>query len=324
MRFDRRFIGWGVFFIVVGAIPLLVQQGVISSELTRRALSLWPLFLVAIGLGLLLQNTALDWLGGLVAATTAAVMAGSFLAGGVAFPAGFCSGTATGDVQEVASGSFAADARVRVDLPCGVLTVTTAEGPAWTISARTGNGRIPDVSAGDDSLAVSGGRGGGFFIDAIDAGADWTVTLPTERAMDLDVSIDAGSGTLDLAGGRFDELTVDVNAGAVHVDAAAVATLRQVRVGVNAGDARVALPNTALDVRMEANAGSLAFCVPPGTEVRLHLDDNITVSNNLAAEGLVRSGDTWETPGADTAAEVITMRIEANAASVTMNPEDGC
>lgn len=83
MRVDRGFVGWGVFCVVAGAVPLLVNQGLIDARVARDALSLWPLFIVAVGLGLLLRDTPIDWLGGLVAVTTAGAIAGSVLVWGV-------------------------------------------------------------------------------------------------------------------------------------------------------------------------------------------------------------------------------------------------
>lgn len=61
---DRRLLGWGLFFILVGAIPLATRAGLIDPELVSRWPSLWPLLLVAWGLGLLLRRTPVEWIGG--------------------------------------------------------------------------------------------------------------------------------------------------------------------------------------------------------------------------------------------------------------------
>ena len=57
MRVNRGLLGWGVFFIVLGAVPLAVQAGVVSEARVREAWQLWPLILVGIGLGLVLERT---------------------------------------------------------------------------------------------------------------------------------------------------------------------------------------------------------------------------------------------------------------------------
>ena len=50
----------------------------------------------------------------------------------------------------------------------------------------------------------------------------------------------------------------------------------------------------------------------------------IVSGNNFAEQGLTRRGDAWESPTFATAAVRLEFDLEANAASVTLNPEDGC
>src|SRR4051812_7227969 len=88
MRIDERFLNWGVFFIVLGAVPLLVQANAVDRDLVARSWQLWPLLIVGAGLGLLLRRTAFDFAGGLVAAATFGLMLGGLFAVGTDF-AGF-------------------------------------------------------------------------------------------------------------------------------------------------------------------------------------------------------------------------------------------
>ena len=52
MHFDRRLLGWGVFFILVGALPLAVRGGFLDAERVSSWPSLWPVLLIGWGLGL--------------------------------------------------------------------------------------------------------------------------------------------------------------------------------------------------------------------------------------------------------------------------------
>ena len=71
------------------------------------------------------------------------------------------------------------------------------------------------------------------------------------------------------------------------------------------------------------NAGSLELCVAESASVAITVDeDNITFSHNLDDSGLTRTGDTWSNGGGGAAA--ITLTVSGNAASFTLNPEDGC
>ena len=79
----RGFLGWGVFLILAGAVPLLVRSGTVSEDQIGRLWSLWPLILIGIGIGLILSRTRFDFVGGLVVAATLGLMAGGLLSTGV-------------------------------------------------------------------------------------------------------------------------------------------------------------------------------------------------------------------------------------------------
>src|SRR5262245_59249677 len=124
MRIDERFLGWGVFFILLGAVPLAVQAGIIDEDVVSRAWQLWPLFIVAAGAGLLLRSTSFPWVGGLIAGATFGLIFGSLLAAGTNF-AGSCgsgNGTAFGQQQ----GQIGSSAAVDVEFTCGELAIETA------------------------------------------------------------------------------------------------------------------------------------------------------------------------------------------------------
>ena len=81
MHIDRRLLGWGVFFILVGAIPLAVRGGFLDAERVVSWPSLWPVLLIGWGLGLLLRQTPIEWIGGGVTAVVLGLMAGGRSAG---------------------------------------------------------------------------------------------------------------------------------------------------------------------------------------------------------------------------------------------------
>ena len=85
---NRGLLGWGVFFIVAGSIPVLVQAGVLDPQVVRRVWQLWPLILIGIGLGLILQRTRAGIIGGLIVAATFGILVGGWFAVGFAPGAG--------------------------------------------------------------------------------------------------------------------------------------------------------------------------------------------------------------------------------------------
>ena len=72
-------------------------------------------------------------------------------------------------------------------------------------------------------------------------------------------------------------------------------------VGLNAGSLGLYLPAVSTTGTIEANAGSIRLCAPPGVALRLHTEDSVLSSYDFGSAGLVQVGDTWETPGYDTA-----------------------
>ena len=81
MRIHRGFLGWGIFLILAGSIPLAVRAGYLSDVELRDVGGLWPLILVGIGVGLILSRTRYGFLGGFIVAATFGVIVGGLLAG---------------------------------------------------------------------------------------------------------------------------------------------------------------------------------------------------------------------------------------------------
>ena len=58
MHVRRGFLGWGVFLILAGAVPLAVRAGYLDDDQVGRLWTLWPLILIGIGVGLILSPDA--------------------------------------------------------------------------------------------------------------------------------------------------------------------------------------------------------------------------------------------------------------------------
>jgi hypothetical protein len=318
MRIDRGLLGWGVFLIVLGAVPLAVRAGSLDPVMVRRAWELWPLILIGIGLGLVLQRTKAAAVGGLVVAIAFGLIGGSVLAGGVGAGLPECStgiGSGDGTAFTTRTGSLGGGARVELELNCGDLVVGAAPGSAWTVAGSDRSGEGPDILGANDRLRVrSRDRTGITFVSP---GERWQVTLPVDPAITLNVSLNAGSARIALPGAHVPDVTVSVNAGEIRMNLSEVAEVGRLIASANAGSLRLRLPAASLTGTVSANAGSVDICAPAGVGLRFRGSDNPLSSNNFEARGLVRSGRTWTSPGFDAATARVDLSADANLGSIT-------
>ena len=209
----------------------------------------------------------------------------------------------------------------RSDFNCGDLVVSTTAGNAWSIEARHGGDSEPQIGADGDSLRASV-EGGGFIPFTEDSRQEWEVVLPTDTTLDLTVDANASSSRLELDDADLSSLTIDANAGDVRVELAG-ARVADLGIDANAGSLSItADAATSLAGTVEMNAGSLDLCAPDGAVVAITIEDaNVTFSHNLDDLGLTREGDTWSTGEGEAD---ISLAIDGNAASFSLNPEGGC
>src|SRR5450755_3618904 len=116
MRVNRGRLNWGVFLIVFGAVPLVYNQGVVSSSTLSDAWRLWPLVLVGLGLGFVLSRTPASFVGGLVVAVFLGLVLGSVFAVGPKLGCGNGDTTANSFSRD---GTFDGSAEVELNLQCG-------------------------------------------------------------------------------------------------------------------------------------------------------------------------------------------------------------
>ena len=318
MQINRGLIFWGVALVTAGAVALAIQSQLIPSDSARQAWRLWPLLLIVIGVSIIASRTAFGTIAVLLAGLVAGGLAGTLVAG---IPDGLeigCGGEPTESVT--AEGSFGTDGEVDLDLSCGELDVSTQPGTSWTVVARHGGDGEPEINSDSESLSVRAEDGG--FIGFTDSRQAWDVVLPTDASLRLSVDSNAASSRLDLDDADLSTLEIDANAGDVDV-ALPGAEVRELSVDANAGSISIEADDTTrLNGSVEMNAGSLELCIPDGVAVAITIEeDNVTFSDNLDDSGLTRDGDTWRGGGATPA---VSLRVNGNAASFTLNPEGGC
>jgi len=314
MHIDRRLLGWGLFFILVGGIPLAVRANLLDAELVGKWPLLWPLLLIAWGIGLLLRNTPIQWLGGALAAITFGIMGGGLLAtgaGGLPIATG-CSSNAPSVAFADRTGNLDAAAQVNLEFNCGTLALNAVEGSAWSLTGSDRDGSGPKVTSTSALVLIQPDDGGGFPGTGRSA---WIVSIPRTPAITLGLTLNAGDGTVDLSGASIASTTMTLNAGKMAFDLGATETAGDVNATVNAGAASLNLPAGQRDVNLSLNAGSLTVCLPSGAPVRVAWAGTLG-SNNFSAAGLNRVDDsTWTSSSFDAKQAHTELHVSANAGS---------
>lgn len=325
MRIDRSFVGWGLFFVLVGAIPLAVRGGALTADQVVGWWRFWPLIVIGVGLGILLRGTPLRATGGLVIAATLGVMVGGLLAAGVAgFPGDFCGQAERAVSFPTQTGALFGKAGVELALDCGEVTVSTQAGTGWSVEGEDRTPGGPEIRSDESQLTVRSADGDRSPLDFVGRHTTWRVALPTDTALALSAEINAGSSTFDLDGANLEAFDLEMNAGSAVVDLGGARILDQVTIEMNAGSLGLTLPAVSSQGSIEVNAGSVELCAPPGVGLRLQTGDSVITSYDYDGHGLVQNGNVWISPDFDTAAQRIELVTEGNAGSFTLNPEEGC
>ena len=324
MHIDRRLLGWGVFFVLVGAVPLAVRANLVPSDQVESWFALWPLLLIGWGLGLLLRRTPIEWVGGGVTAVVFGLMAGGALAtgfGGINF--GSCGGgDASGSSFATQSGTLADGGRMNVEFSCGSIAIGGVDGSDWSVAGTGAGGRGPRVDAGGTSVSLQSPAGGAFFQDV--GQNTWTVGVPRTPTVELGLTLNAGRGTADLSGAKVGSAELTVNAGEFRLDLANAAQAGNLEATVNAGKATISLPAGGRTASASMNAGSLEICVPGGTMLRVDWSGTLG-SNDLDEAGLTElDDDVWVTPGFDEAQPHLELDVHANAGSFDLTIGGTC
>lgn len=317
VRVRRGLLFWGLFFIPLGAVPLLVRAGTLDPNMVANAWRLWPLLLVAFGLTMILGRSRAGVLGTVVAAVALGTVAGGALAASTPWigNVGGCGSTGSeADQRLEGAGTFGGPATVTFDLNCGSLDVDMQPGSDWQVAANYRD-EPPGLESSVSSLKLHSPDGFG------DQRQSWHVTLPADVTSDIDISANASTGTIGLAGATLATLKADLNAGDLRIDISE-GRVSTVDIAVNAGRVRIRADGD-LHGQLSANAGSLELCVPDDAALRIRVEEQLTFGHNLDDRGLTRTGDVWTRDGTPSGG-LIDLAIEGNAANLTLDPDGGC
>lgn len=319
MRVERRFLYWGVVLVAIGGVLVAADLQAVGTGALTDALRLWPLAVIAIGLGIVVRKTRLGVPGLVLAAALPGLVIGSALAVGPRF-VGDC-----GDPGALASagttqGVFDGPATITLRSGCGTLNVRTASGNAWQLDARnTSAERTPNITSSPRSLSIDGTSPGGNVFDV--GRESWDMTLPTSALDRLSMVVFAGKARVELPGAQIGHLALTANAAGIVVDASS-ASISDVSAVVNVGSLSIRLP-VASDLvgSLRVGAGELRVCAPPGLGLRI---TSSGTTEGVRVNDLQQDGSVWQSPDYASATHRADLRVHATFGAVEINPIGGC
>ena len=292
----RRGLVWPLLLIVIGAILLAANYGLIAPVSAFALLSLWPLILIIVGIDIAIgRRWPLAALGadGLVVAAAIALVIVAPASQLFPFP------IRSGDLVTVST----------IDVP---------RSEVKTMALR--------LSAGAGTFALRGGAGSLVHAESDHDDLLATTSLRPDGRMDLRVDQGPkGSGfrfgpaavghvTMQVASDIPTSLTVDAGAGEFTIDTSGM-KLTDARISVGAASLRVVLPRPTGDVpfTISAGASSITIEIPAGVEAKVTTSGGLT---STRVENPRVSGS--ETAGYATATDRVTVRISAGATSIVI------
>ena len=322
MRINRRFLYAGVFLVALGAVLVAADLQTLDLRAIQEALRLWPLAVVLVGIAIVIRRTPAAVPAGLLAAGLPGLVLGGAIAVGPRFITECGDLAAVAPAPDVRQGTFDGPASVEIHASCGTITIGTAAGSAWQLSAANTKGRSAAIEATNRSLTIEDSDDGRW--PSFDAGRDdWQLTLPTSSIRHLNLASNANDGRVDLAGAELDAFELSVNASRLRLDLTG-ASVRELTGKVNFGAVSIELPAGAdLIGNLRVNASELRLCAPAGVGLRV---SGRGFAAGFDADGADRNdlNTTYQTPDYATASHHIDLTVNASFGSVEINPIGGC
>ncbi|MBI5232102.1 MAG: hypothetical protein HY876_08060 [Coriobacteriales bacterium] len=266
-RLNRVFDGFVT--VTIGSLLLACTTGYLPWSIWWSILSLWPVLLISVGLGIFGRGIGARWLGALGSLLViAALLYGALvLPGGPAvFSPGISFGRAGVPFEHTAEypAGFSAAGRAKLRLVNAAGTVDISGG-GTQLAQVTGSApeqaqpRFSQTRGAQPTVRVSTPEGRQFYV-------------PGARGLDMDIELGRAVWDLDL----------DTGVGNLDADLAEV-RLRRLRVntGVSAAQIRLGQPAVGrrVPVTIEAGVSGVTVTVPRGVAARLRVEGGIAGTN---------------------------------------------
>ena len=299
--------GFAGALILLGVFGLLWNFNVLPDGFWGEFWTLWPLLLVAIGVNLVLSRRG-AWIGSVAAL---AVVAGGLTAAwvlAVADPSPG-SGLAISNESIAVKSDGVQSARLNLTVAGGDLSLTSGAPSGLLLAGGSGS---PLTEVTDQRISVRSSGGGRREMD-VRLNADWSFQFPPRRTsssprwvlrhaegIPTDIRIDGGASVFDLDLRELNVQSLNVEAGAADID--------------------VVLPAQAGRTTAEFSIGAadLDITVPAGVAAKIDFEGGIS-SLDIDESRFPKQGDHYVSPDFESAANRVTIKIEAGVSDITIS-----
>lgn len=284
----RRSLVGPLLLIVIGVLFLMNNLGTLTWSVWELIFRLWPVFLIAAGLDLVIGRSSV-W-GSLLAV----VLIVGVIAFGVTYARG--DGLAASGTRESLSFPLRDASRAEMHLSpvVGLIHLTgsgtTSELLSGTAWVGGGMRVVKDVHAQGENVALDlRAEGAGVIFPTLGPPGQPTWDLRLTSAIPIDLSVDVGVG----------QTVVDLRGTKVY----------GLRVSQGIGQQVVYLPrNGVVRASLSTAIGETIVVIPPGVAARIHASTGIAARSFPA--GFVKDGDNYTSPGYAGAADKVDLELE--------------
>lgn len=307
-----RSVFWPILLIGMGLVWLLNNLNLLPGWSWGTIWQLWPVFLIAIGLDLLLARRS-PILGAVVALGTIGLVI-ALVVGGASLGIRRSPEVITEQFSEELG--TADSARVALDFSVGPVEVWTLEGSNDLLQAEvTHLGEVEFSSSGTnrktiqlDSKELS--FNSGWFDIINERELRWDVAISPEIPVELDINGGIGQAELDLRGLDLSKLELDVGVGEFRIYLPATIEGYDAKISGGVGETYIEVAEDA-DIRLEIDGGVGEVTIRLPADAAVRLDASIGVGRVRVPSYFrqVSGGDSdfvgedgvWETSGFDDA-----------------------
>ena len=322
MRDNGKGMGFGIFLLTVGIVWLLYIAKIVTLSTFYALFTLWPLILVAIGVGIIFRNSRL-----IRSASWLVILA-------VVIGYGYFSAPVKGPV--IINNTKAADTIVAETKAADTESEVSDAADVQDEDTKVTIEKLPETEKGNLTIKLGATQ---LFLDSetsnlLDASITKELVKHSESMKDsnrmasilfemkgynaenlkfvnklrndfhlnkdviwkLELDTGAIDGNLDMTGLKIEKLDIDTGASKFKLDMGSY--------------------NTELDI--DAGASVIEIIMPEDTGMRINLDGGLN-STNLDGPGWVKKGDWYYSPGYDSKSFKIEANVNLGVGKLTVN-----